>query len=339
MGNSDCDAGGQGRHVPVLLAEVIAALDIGDGGIYVDATFGAGGYTRAIVEAADASVIAIDRDPEAVRGGKELAQTYGARLVLAEGRFSEMDRIVAGAGHDAVDGIVLDVGVSSMQIDRGERGFSFAKDGPLDMRMGALGPTAADVVNIMDEADLANLIYRLGEERRSRAVARAIVRRRQTEPFTRTLELAEIVRRAVGGPGARIHPATRTFQALRIFVNAELEELAQGLGAAERLLKPGGRLVVVTFHSLEDRIAKRFFKSRCGRGAAASRHRPQIAAGPAPSFTAPAGGAIKAGAREVAANPRARSARLRWAIRTSAPAWPLDADALGVADVKTAFTG
>jgi len=327
------------RHIPVMLAEVVAALDPCDGGIYVDGTFGAGGYSEALLTAADTKVIAIDRDPEALRSGRALQAAHGASLLLAEGCFGELDRIAAGLGHDAVDGVVLDIGVSSMQIDTATRGFSFAKDGPLDMRMAASGMTAAQVVNTADEDDLANLIFRLGEERRSRAVARAIVRRRQVTPFSRTLDLADIVRRAVGGAPGRIHPATRTFQALRIYVNAELDELARGLSAAERLLKPGGRLAVVTFHSLEDRIAKRFFQARCGRGGRASRHRPLMEAGPAVSFISLPGLAKKAGMDEIKVNPRARSARLRAAIRSPAPAWPEDHDTLGLPDVKMPFTG
>jgi len=332
-------AGSRTRHIPVLLAEVMTALEPSDGEIFVDGTFGAGGYSAAILAAAKTKVIAIDRDPEALKCGGKLQETYRKRLILAQGCFGEMDRIAAGLGHGGVDGVVLDIGVSSMQIDTASRGFSFAKDGPLDMRMAGEGLTAAEVVNTMDETDLANLIYRFGEERRSRAVARAIVQRRQAEPFAATLDLAETVRRAVGGAAGRIHPATRTFQALRIYVNGELDELARGLSAAERLLKPGGRLAVVTFHSLEDRIAKRFIQARLGRGGRASRHRPLMAAGPEPSFMALRARAIKASADEVEANPRARSARLRSVIRSPAPAWPEDPDALGVPDVKTPFTG
>jgi len=339
MTSGKTEAGAKQLHIPVLLAEVVATLEPRDGGVYIDGTFGAGGYSEAILTAADTEVIAIDRDPEALNCGNNLQEIHGARLTLAEGRFSEMVPIAAELGHAAADGVVLDIGVSSMQIDTAKRGFSFAKDGPLDMRMAADGMTAAEVVNTLGETELANLIFRLGEERRSRAVARAIVKRRRVEPFSRTLDLAEIVRRAVGGKPGRIHSATRTFQALRIYVNGELDELARGLSAAERLLKPGGRIVVVTFHSLEDRIAKRFFQLRCGRGHRASRHRPLVDAGPAASFIAMPGGAQKAGVEEIAANPRARSARLRCAIRSAEPAWPEDHGALGVPDVKTPFTG
>lgn len=323
-------------HIPVLLGAVLGAVDPKSGGIYVDGTFGAGGYTKAMLDAADCRVVAIDRDPTAIAAGADLVGEYQGRLHLVEGRFSELDEIARKCGFETVDGVVLDIGVSSMQLDRAERGFSFNRDGPLDMRMGGVGPTAADIVNAMEEVDLANLIYRFGEERRSRAVARAIVARRETKPFTRTLDLADIAGRAVGGKPTRIHPATRTFQALRIFVNAELDELARALAAAERILRPGGALAVVTFHSLEDRIAKRFFAERSGRGGG-SRHRPEPVAVP-PSFTLLARGAATADPDEIAANPRARSARLRAGTRTDARAVPLDLESLGVPAIKTTFT-
>ena len=303
-----------------MLPEVLAALEPRAGGVYVDGTFGAGGYSRAILDAADCQLIAIDRDPTAVARGQALAAERGERFRIIEGRFGDMDVLLESQGIDAVDGVVLDIGVSSMQLDQAERGFSFRHDGPLDMRMGADGPTAADVVNTFDETDLADLIFQYGEERRSRRIARAIVATREGAPFTRTLQLAEAVAGVVRGePGQ--HPATRTFQALRIHVNDELGELRRGLLAAERLLRPAGRLVVVAFHSLEDRIVKRFLEVRTGKGATGSRHMPMTAAPRAPSFRLVHGGAGKASDAETRTNPRARSARLRAAIRTDAPVW------------------
>jgi len=267
-----------------MLPEVLAALEPRAGGIYVDGTFGAGGYSRAILDAADCRLVAIDRDPSAVARGHELAAECGERFSIVEGRFGDMDALLADRGVDAVDGVVLDIGVSSMQLDQAARGFSFRHDGPLDMRMGGPGQTAADVVNTLDETDLADLIFRYGEERRSRRIARAIVATREGTPFTRTLQLAEAVAGVVRGePGQ--HPATRTFQALRIHVNDELGELSRGLLAAERLLRPAGRLVVVAFHSLEDRIVKRFLEVRTGKGAAGSRHLPMTSAPRAPSLS------------------------------------------------------
>jgi len=311
-------------HAPVLLAEVVRGLAPAAGGVYVDGTFGAGGYAAAILDAAAASVIAIDRDPTAIAAGRALAERYAPRLTLIEGRFGEMDRLVRSRGVDSVDGVALDIGVSSMQLDRAERGFSFAKDGPLDMRMSGEGPSAADLVNDLPEAELADLIFRFGEERRARAVARAIVEARKSAPISRTLELAAVVARVVRAePG--FNPATRTFQALRIAVNDELGELSRGLSAAERLLKPAGRLAVVSFHSLEDRVVKRFLTARARPAPNPSRHLP-APADPrprTPSFRLIDGGAIKPGAAEAAANPRARSARLRLAERTDAPAFEL----------------
>jgi 16S rRNA (cytosine1402-N4)-methyltransferase len=297
-------------HLPVMLGEVLEALAPHDGGLYLDGTFGAGGYTQGILEAADCRVIAIDRDPTAVARGQALAEEYEGRLTMLEGRFGEMDRLLEEAGEGPLDGVALDIGVSSMQIDEAERGFSFRQDGPLDMRMGKEGASAADVVNETEEGALADIIYRYGEERQSRRIARAIVRARAEQPITRTLQLAEIVRGAVKGAGAQsIDPATRTFQALRIYVNDELGELERGLAAAERLLAPEGRLVVVSFHSLEDRIVKAFFKEMSG-GEGVSRHLPQATAKPqrlALLFK----GAQKPGKEETDVNPRARSARLR----------------------------
>jgi len=308
-----------GGHVPVLLNEVLEALAPRDGAIYVDATFGAGGYSRAILEAADCAVWGLDRDPDAIAEGRPLAESYGGRLTLVEGRFGEMDHLVKA---QPVDGVALDLGVSSMQLDRPERGFSFRADGPLDMRMGGSGPSAADLVNGCPEAELADIIYRYGEERRSRRIARAIVEARRSERIERTLQLAEIVRAAVKSRGETIHPATRTFQALRIAVNDELAEVDAGLDAAERLLAPGGRLAVVAFHSLEDRKVKNFLRTRSGALPRTSRHLPATTqVDRAPTFELLLKGARKPTATEISVNPRARSARLRAARRTSANAW------------------
>lgn len=311
-------------HRPVMCAEVVSALDPRAGDVVVDGTFGAGGYSGALLAAADCRVIGIDRDPTVRVHADRLQQAHPDRFRLLEGRFGDMAGLLAGIGITGVDGVTLDIGVSSMQLDRPERGFSFQQDGPLDMRMAASGETAADIVNTRAEAELADIIYLYGEERRARAVARAIVAARAEAPVTRTRQLAEIVARVVrAAPG--INPATRTFQALRIAVNDELGELRRGLAAAERLLKPEGRLAVVTFHSLEDRVVKRFLDRRCGKQAGASRHLPQTDAAPlAPSFVAIHKGALAASEAEAAANPRARSAKLRAARRTAAPAWPAD---------------
>lgn len=310
-------------HVPVMLPEVLAALAPRAGGSYVDGTFGAGGYSRAILAAAPCKVFAFDRDPKAVAAGRALEAEAGGRLALLESRFSEMDTRLDAEGVSAVEGVVLDIGVSSMQLDEAERGFSFLRDGPLDMRMDpGSGPSAAEVVNTAPEAELAHILRHFGEERRAKAVARAIVRAREAAPLTRTLELVRVVENVLGPkrPGA-IHPATRTFQALRIHVNRELEELARGLEAAERLLAVSGRLVVVAFHSLEDRLVKLFLQDRSGTAPKGSRHLPEAAAGPAPSFRLGRKGAQKPHDAECEANPRARSARLRWAERTEAPAF------------------
>ena len=297
-------------HVPVLLDEVVAALAPAPGETLIDATFGAGGYARALL-ARGARVIGFDRDPDAAAAGRE-AGIDG--LTIVERPFSEM----ADAVDYPVDGVTMDIGVSSMQLDQAERGFSFQADGPLDMRMSQAGSSAADFVNTADEARIADVLYLYGDEPRSRRVARAIVAAR---PLTRTGELATVVRRALGHkPHDKKDPATRAFQAIRIEVNRELGELADGLAAAERVLKPGGRLAVVTFHSLEDRMVKRFLRDRSGAAPAASRHAPVVAAGAAPSFER-VGRAIRAGEAEVARNPRARSATLRTARRTAAPAW------------------
>ena len=309
-----------GRHLPVLRDEVVAALAPRDGEAFVDGTFGAGGYAQALLAAAACRVYGIDRDPEAISGGGALAARSAGRLELIEGRFSEMDALLAARGVDRADGVALDLGVSSMQLDEAGRGFSIQRDGPLDMRMEKRGESAAEIVNDRDEAALADLIWRYGEERRSRAVARAIVRARAAKRIERTAELADIVAKAVGRtPGA--HPATRTFQALRICVNDELGELTRGLAAAERLLAPGGRLAVVAFHTLEDREVKQVLQNRSGMEPGASRHLPARRARRAPSFRLLFRGARAPTEAEVARNPRARSARLRAAVRTEAPAW------------------
>lgn len=326
-------------HVPVMLADVLNVLTPRDGGIYVDGTFGAGGYTRAILGSADCAVLAIDRDPGAILRGRELELEFAGRLTLIEGCFGDMEKLVRALGHDLVDGVVLDVGVSSMQIDQAERGFSFQHDGPLDMRMSANGPSAADVVNHFDESDLARIIAVYGEEKRAKAVARAIVATRQNAELHRTLELAEVVERVIRRkPQDRIHPATRTFQALRIFVNDEIGELARGLSGAEALLHDGGRLAVVSFHSLEDRVVKRFLTARTGRAGRANRHMPERDEA-VPSFREILHKARKASDAEVEANVRARSAKLRAAERTAAPVLPFDADALGLRAVPSFLEG
>jgi len=320
------------RHRPVMLAEVLAALKPHDGGVYVDGTFGAGGYSRGVLEAADCRVFAIDRDPEAIRGGAALLAAFAGRLTLIEGRFGEMERLLSRYGITSVDGVALDIGLSSMQIDEPQRGFSFLKEGALDMRMSRSGISAADIVNSAAPEQLSRIIGVLGEERRAKAIATAIVKLRQIQPIVTTADLVAAVERVTGRKRAqeRIHPATRTFQALRIYVNSELEELAQGLATAERLLRPGARLAVVTFHSLEDRIVKRFFAERTGVAKSVSRHMPAGNRGPAPSFIPVIRGHREADGEEIAANPRARSAKLRAAERTAASPFPLDLEALGV---------
>jgi len=318
-------AGGPARHIPVLGPSTLAFLAVRDGGVYIDGTFGAGGHTRAILSAADAQVIGIDRDRAAIANGFALVEQSAGRLTLVEDRFANLDEVARTFGHDAVDGIVLDVGVSSMQLDEAARGFSFRLDGPLDMRMGGEGPSVADLIAAASERDLSVIIATLGEERRARAVARAIVIARRAAPIRTTAALAEIVARVVRAPHD-IHPATRTFQALRIFINEELAELAQALAAAERVLKPGGRLVVIAFHSLEDRIVKTFLTAR-GRPAGGSRHLPETIAA-APSFRLITKRPVTPDAAETAANPRARSAKLRAAERTAAPPLAAAPDAL-----------
>jgi 16S rRNA (cytosine1402-N4)-methyltransferase len=322
------------RHVSVLGPEAVAMLAPRDGGLYIDATFGAGGYSRLILSTPGTRVIGIDRDRTAIAGGSELVEESGGRLTLVEARFSQLVEICAAQAVDAVDGVVMDVGVSSMQLDQAGRGFSFRLDGPLDMRMGGEGPTAADVIARAGERTLADIIYIFGEERHSRGVARAIVAARKQQPITTTRELANIVGRVVRSKPGEIHPATRTFQALRILVNEELDELELALSAAERVLKPGGRLAVVSFHSLEDRIVKTFLAERSKMGGG-SRHLPEVAQAP-PSFQLLTRRPVVPDEVEMSANPRARSAKLRAAERTVAPAhavaglpsWPKLADVM-----------
>ncbi|MBO6852694.1 MAG: 16S rRNA (cytosine(1402)-N(4))-methyltransferase RsmH [Marivivens sp.] len=308
-------------HIPVLLQPLIEAV-APVSGTWLDGTFGAGGYTRELLAAGADRVIAVDRDPLAFEMAATWAGDYGDRLEMVEGTFSRLDEY-----GDALDGVVLDIGVSSMQLDQAERGFSFMKDGPLDMRMSQSGPSAADLVNELPEGELADIIYLFGEERASRRIARAIVAAR---PIHRTLQLAEIVSSCLPRPKpGQSHPATRTFQALRIAVNDEYGELAEGLMAAERALRPGGYLAVVTFHSVEDRMVKRFLQMRAGRTANANRFAPQVEKD-APAFEIITRKAISADDTELADNPRARSARLRVARRTDAPAASVDRAALGM---------
>ncbi|BBF91590.1 16S rRNA (cytosine(1402)-N(4))-methyltransferase RsmH [Blastochloris tepida] len=312
-------AGGPARHIPVLVGEVLAALAPQDGDVIIDGTFGAGGYSRAILAAADCRVVAIDRDRTAILAGWDLVNAADGRLTLVEDRFSRLDVVAADLGFAQVDGVVLDIGVSSMQLDEAGRGFSFRADAPLDMRMASEGESAADLIARLDAATLANVIHLFGEERHARAVARAIVAARAEAPITTTRQLADIVARVVHVKPGDIHPATRTFQALRIAVNEELDELADALLAAERVLKPGGRLVVVSFHSLEDRIVKTFLTERSRASAGGSRHQPEAAVAPA-TFARIGRKPVEASDAEVATNPRARSAKLRAAVRTAAPA-------------------
>ncbi|MDE1938163.1 MAG: 16S rRNA (cytosine(1402)-N(4))-methyltransferase RsmH [Alphaproteobacteria bacterium] len=304
-------------HLPVMLAEVLEALEPRDGAHYIDGTFGGGGYARAILEACDCRVLGIDRDPDAIARGQALVALYPGRLTLVHGEFSQMDRLLADSGEDGTNGVVLDLGVSSFQFDEPARGFSFRADGPLDMRMSLSGLSAADVVNTADEKTLADIIARYGEERQARRIARAVVADR---PFTRTAELAELVARVLGPAAARqpIHPATRTFQALRIYVNDELGELARALEAATRVLKPQGRLAVVSFHSLEDRIVKRFLSERSASAPRGSRHAPDTRRAHVPDYRLLGNRPLGPGDAEIANNPRARSAKLRVAERLAA---------------------
>ncbi len=311
-------------HISVMLNEVLATLKPAAGEVYADGTFGAGGYSKAILDTADCRVIGIDRDKSALWLGEDLKTIYKDRLILKHGRFSDVADLVADAGYPQIDGFVLDLGVSSMQLDQAERGFSFRFDGPLDMRMNQDGgeESAADIVNTWDETDLANIIWKYGDERHSRRIARRIVESRKEKPITRTGELADIVRASVPrSHGDKIDPSTRTFQALRIVVNTEMDELENALHAAAAVLKPGGRLVVVSFHSLEDRIVKSFMHEQAGLTARSSRHLPDLPSrnDSAPAFTLPSRKAIFPTDQESSINPRARSARLRVAVRTDAP--------------------
>ncbi|MBV8473966.1 MAG: 16S rRNA (cytosine(1402)-N(4))-methyltransferase RsmH [Hyphomicrobiales bacterium] len=324
-GEPDVAAGGPVRHIPVLLAEALDALKVRAGGLYLDGTFGAGGYTRALLERG-ARVIAVDRDPTAIAGGQALASASQGRLALVEGRFGDLDALAGKVGLGPLDGVALDIGVSSMQFDEAERGFSLRADAPLDMRMEGAGRSAADILREDDEATIADILYHFGEERAARRIARAIVADRKTAPYVSTRQLAEMIARvAPARPGELTHPATRAFQALRIAVNDELGQLLRGLEAAERALAPGGRLAVVTFHSLEDRIVKQFFARRSGRGRAASRLLPGEPIPELPTFLVAAGQPILPSATELADNPRARSAKLRFGERTEAPARARDA--------------
>jgi 16S rRNA (cytosine1402-N4)-methyltransferase len=324
------------RHVPVLLKEIVQYLAPVPSARIIDGTFGAGGYTEALLKAAPGlRVLAIERDPDARAAARDLLARYAGNLALVDGRFGDLAAIAEAHDFRPVNGVVLDIGVSSMQLDEADRGFSFMAEGPLDMRMERTGPTAADLVNEMAERDLADVIFAYGEERQSRRIARAIVKARESRPIATTRELANLVERALGRRHDEDrHPATRTFQALRIAVNDELGELARGLAAAEAVLAPGGRLVVVTFHSREDRIVKRFLMRRSGRQGAGSRHGPPAAVAAAPSFEIVNHRPVTPSQTELAANPRARSAKLRAAVRTEAPPWPPETAAgLGLPDV------
>ncbi len=336
-GEAPFAAGGPTSHTPVLLKSVLDVLQPRDGASYIDCTFGAGGYSRAILDSADCRVLGLDRDPNAIRDGEPQFRAYAPRLMLKLSRFGELGEIAEEAGFTPADGVVFDVGVSSMQIDEPMRGFSFMRDGPLDMRMSSEGLSAADVVNTFDEQDIAEILYVLGEERRSRPIARAIVRRRAETPFSRTLDLADVIASVIPRKhDDPRHPATRSFQALRLFVNDELGELARGLIAAERSLAEGGRLLVVTFHSLEDRIVKTFFTERSGKAAQPSRHLPASTDQRRPSFAPVTRKAIEPAEDEIAVNPRARSARLRAGQRTDAPPWSSDPAKLGIPSIKAA---
>ena len=330
-GTASTDAnGGPVRHIPVLLPEVLAALEPTEGGVILDGTFGAGGYTSAIL-AQGSSVVALDRDPTAIAAGQAMVDQHHGRLTLHHTRFSRLDEFAPEGG---LDGVVLDIGVSSMQIDEAERGFSFQRNGPLDMRMSSSGVSAADVVNRAKVSDLIRIFGFLGEEKHAGRIARAIEKRRASEPFSTTRDLANLIE-TVNPRKAKdkIHPATRVFQALRIFVNNELGELAEALFAAERALKPGGRLVVVTFHSLEDRVVKKFFSERSGK-ASGSRHLPMVQVRPA-TFEPIGKGMVSASDEEAELNPRARSAKLRVGVRTPAPPEAADMSIFDLPDLAS----
>jgi 16S rRNA (cytosine1402-N4)-methyltransferase len=332
-------AGGPARHVPVLRDEVMAALAPREGGLYLDATFGAGGYSKALLAEPNSQVLALDRDPAAIAGGACLVAEAQGRLCLVKERFARLDQAARQRGFFDFDGVVLDIGVSSMQIDDSARGFSFQADGPLDMRMDGEGTTAADLVNTARETTLANIFYHFGEERASRRIAHAIVTARATAPFTSTTMLASMIARVAPGKPGEVHPATRAFQALRIAVNDELGELVQALAAAEAILKQGGRLAVVTFHSLEDRIVKQFFAVRSGRGQTRSRRLPHEVAPPEPTFGLEGKQPVTPSWREVSANPRARSAKLRYGVRTKAVPRGLNDRLMALAKLPQAHPG
>jgi 16S rRNA (cytosine1402-N4)-methyltransferase len=337
-GNSEA-AGGLAHHVPVLLGEALSALALKSGGRYLDGTFGAGGHTKAILGAERAlKLLAIDRDPDALQRGSALVKSARGRLTLVEGRFGDLERLARRNEFTPLDGIVLDIGVSSMQVDEAARGFSFRLDGPLDMRMDGKGESAADIVNSASETRLADIIFHYGEERRARGVAHAIIEARRKSKITTTRQLADVVARIVRAEPRAPHPATRTFQALRIAVNDELGELARALHAAERALAPGGRLVVITFHSLEDRIVKQFLARRSRRGESGSRHRPE-GAGEEATFTLVSRGPVLPSESEIAANPRARSAKLRSAERTKTARCAVDEDVMALAALPEATAG
>ena len=327
-------AGGPARHDPVLREEVLQALRPRPHGLYVDGTFGAGGYTEALLSLPGIRVIGLDRDPDAIAAGRRRFAER-ADLTLREARFSALEAVADDLGCGALDGVVLDIGVSSMQLDQPDRGFSFRQDGPLDMRMSQDGPSAADIVNTADEETLADILFHFGEERASRRIARAVVHDRRLRPFTTTRQLAEMIGRVSPGKPGDIHPATRSFQALRIAVNDELGELALGLAAAERRLVLGGRLAVVTFHSLEDRIVKRFFQARSGRSAGGSRHLPGGPAPDAPTFRLEGKQPVVPGTAEIERNPRARSAKLRFGTRTEAGSRALDRELRSLVELPT----
>lgn len=311
-------------HVPVLLTEVTIGMAAEDEKLFVDGTFGRGGYSEALLEGARCRVVALDRDPTAEHRARELKLKYQDRFSFCLGCFGDLDKILVQEGiHDVDGGVVLDLGTSSPQLDNPTRGFSFRFDGPLDMRMGAEGVDAAGFINQATESELTEVIYNYGEERRARAVAREIVRVRSTQAITRTGQLADVVRRVVRKSVDGLDPATRTFQAIRIHINNELEELQRGLAAAERMLSVGGRLVIVTFHSLEDRLVKAFLSERSGKGRMPNRHAPEITKQAVPSFSLLNNRVIKPTPQELKRNPRSRSARLRAAIRTAAPVWPM----------------
>ena len=326
-------AGGPARHIPVLLSEVISALHLRAGGLYLDGTFGAGGYTQAILAVPDTRVLAFDRDPDAIAAGQALVAKYDGRLMLEHAQFSTCVEVAARRGLSGFDGATFDIGVSSMQLDQAARGFSFRFEGPLDMRMSQSGRSAADIVNTASEEEIADILYHYGEERASRRIARAIVHDREIKPYETTRELAELIGRIIPGKPGDIHPATRSFQGLRIAVNDELGELVQALAGAEALLKPDGQLAVVSFHSLEDRIVKQFFALRSGRGQARSRLLPGEPVPPPSTFILEGKQPVVASDEETKANPRARSARLRAGRRTDVAPLGLDPALLALASL------